>query len=305
MTWTWQFHPHPEVWPFPIVLEGAYLAALTALGRRYGPPGKRSATRRQVGVFTLGILSLWLASDWPLHDLAEGLYAAHMLQHLLLALAGPPLILLGTPAWLAALLLRPEAVRRVAWALTRPIPALVVFNTALGLIHWPPTVGLMSRSEGAGLALHATLVGAAFLLWMPVLSPAQEPPRLSPAGSLFYLLAQAALPMYLASFFSSSRYPLYLPYGSAPGFFGIPPVLDQRIAGAVMAAGGLVLGFTGIVIYVRGETPDPRRRQRIVSEPPADPGPRDLPVTAARSRGRPRPAPRRPWRWRFPGSRSA
>ena len=39
---------------------------------------------------------MFLASDWPLHDVAEGyLYSAHMVQHLLLTLVVALLLLAG------------------------------------------------------------------------------------------------------------------------------------------------------------------------------------------------------------------
>lgn len=265
MTWTWEWHGHPEVWLLAVILEGAYLGSLALLGPGHGEPGGRPATARQVTLFTLGVLIIWVASDWPVHDLAEGLYGAHMLQHVLLALAAPPLLLLGTPGWLVRLVLHPRPVRVAVRALARPIPALVVFNAVLALVHWPPAVELMSRSDTVHAALHATLVGTALLMWIPVLSPAEELPRLGPAGTMCYLLAQSVLPMLLASFLSLSRLPVYLPYGAGPRLFGISPVLDQRIAGAVMGAGGLVLGLMGVVVWVCGE---PSER------PPAAPGAR-------------------------------
>ena len=52
---------------------------------------------------------IWLASDWPLHDLAENyLYSAHMVEHLLISLVAPPMLLLGIPDWLTRSLLRPR-----------------------------------------------------------------------------------------------------------------------------------------------------------------------------------------------------
>lgn len=259
MTWTWEWQAHAEAWLLAAALEAGYLGALAVLGPRHAKPPERPATRGQMVLFTLGVLFVWLASDWPIHDLAEGLYGVHMLQHLLLALAAPPLMLLGTPGWLADLVLSPSLLRRTVRALTRPITALVIFNTVLALVHLPSTVGLMARSEGAHLALHAALVGSAFLMWIPVLSPTERLPRLSPAGSMVYLLAQAVLPMFLASFLSLARLPLFLPYAARPGFFGVSPLLDQKIAGAVMGAGGLLLGLTGVLVWVRGGGPESPR----------------------------------------------
>lgn len=251
MEWTWAWRPHFEIWALVALVEGGYLGSLTVLGPRHATPGERRAKRRQVILFSLGVLALWVALDWPVHDLAEGLYAAHMGQHLMLAILAPPLMLLGCPAWLLRRALRPWLLLRTVRALTRPVPAFVIFNAVLAVIHWPPTVELMSRSEGAHAAMHAALLVSAFLMWVPVLSPIEELPRLSPAGRMLYLLAQSVFPMYFASFLSYSRLPLYLPYAGGTRFFGISPTLDQQIAGVVMGAGGLALAMPGIIAWVR------------------------------------------------------
>ena len=48
-------------------------------------------------VFLLGLGTLWLALASPLDDFADALLSAHMVQHLLLMSAVPPLVLLGLP----------------------------------------------------------------------------------------------------------------------------------------------------------------------------------------------------------------
>ena len=71
-------------------------------------PARPVVTRFQVACFSLGVLAMWLASDWPIHDLAERyLYSVHMVQHLTFTMVAAPLLLLGTPAWLLRWLLRP------------------------------------------------------------------------------------------------------------------------------------------------------------------------------------------------------
>ena len=73
-------------------------AARAPAGALVGPssPGCRS-------VLGSSPLTTWLASDWPVHDVAErSLYSVHMVQHLTFTSIAAPL-LLGTPAWLLAL----------------------------------------------------------------------------------------------------------------------------------------------------------------------------------------------------------
>jgi len=48
-------------------------------------------------VFQSGVLALFFALASPLHELAERLLQFHMIQHLLLTMVVPPLLLLGAP----------------------------------------------------------------------------------------------------------------------------------------------------------------------------------------------------------------
>lgn len=75
---------------------GVYLGAVVC-ARAMGPESCRVEPRRVVS-FVSGILTLFLALTGPLGDLAGTfLFSAHMVQHLILTLAVPPLLLFGTP----------------------------------------------------------------------------------------------------------------------------------------------------------------------------------------------------------------
>ena len=57
-------------------------------------------------MFTLGVLIILISLTSPLHILSDQyLFSAHMLQHILITLIAPPLLLLGIPQWLIDYLL--------------------------------------------------------------------------------------------------------------------------------------------------------------------------------------------------------
>jgi putative membrane protein len=220
-----------------------YFAALRRLGARFAGPGEPAATPRQKTAFVLGVATLWIASDWPIHELAEhSMYSVHMVQHLLQALVAPPLLLVGIPAWMARAILRPRPLLRLARILARPIPALLLFNAVIALIHWPEVVNLMVRSELAHLGFHALIVGTALLMWMPVFSPLLEIPRLPYPLQMLYLFLQSLLPTIPASFMTFADSPLFEAYVRLPRPWGMSAVTDQMIAGLTMKiVGGLIL----------------------------------------------------------------
>jgi putative membrane protein len=251
--WAWQWHPHLEVWLLVGVLGIGYLLALRFLGPRHVAPGQEPASRGQITAFTLGVATIWVAADWPVHELAEHyLYSVHMAQHLLLSLVAPPLLLLGTPAWLARAILRPAFVFRIVRLLSRPLPALLLFNIVIAVTHWTVVVDLGARSELIHFSLHAALFSTALLMWMPVVSPLIELPRLPYPGQMLYLFAQSLLPTVPASFLTFGSEPLYRVYAEAPRTFGISAITDQRMAGLFMKiVGGLVLWSVITVLFFR------------------------------------------------------
>jgi putative membrane protein len=246
------WHAHPDVWALVVVLSGGYLLALRRWGPRHVSPGDPAATRGQVTSFFLGVLTIWIAADWPIHELAEErLISVHMVQHLLLSLVAPPLLLFGTPGWMLRTLLRPRWLMGLVRALARPLPALLLFNAFIAFSHWPLIVDAAVRSELVHFGLHATLVGTALLMWMPVLSPMFEIPRLRYPGQMLYLFAQSIVPTVPASFLTFADGPIYPFYGLAAPLIGVDPVVDQRIAGLVMKiVGGFILwGFIAALFF--------------------------------------------------------
>jgi putative membrane protein len=251
--WAWQWHAHLDVWLLVVVLGVGYVLALRFLGPRHVAPGEAAASRGQLLAFTLGVTTIWVAADWPIHDLAEHyLYSVHMVQHLLLSFVAPPLLLLGTPAWLARTLIQPAFLLRIVKRLSRPLPGLLLFNVVIALTHWTTVVDLAARSEMAHFSIHAALFGTALLMWMPVLSPLIELPRLPYPGQMLYLFAQSLLPTVPASFLTFGSQPLYRFYAEAPRTFGISAITDQRLAGLFMKiVGGLVLWSVIAILFFR------------------------------------------------------
>src|SRR5690606_6343713 len=113
----WRWQPHPEVW---VLVGGVALLAVYALrvvGPKVVPTGQQVVSRQQLAWFALGMILLWIASDWPMHDVAEEyLFSVHMTQHMVLTYLVPPVLLLATPEWLARLVLGQGRVKRVFYA---------------------------------------------------------------------------------------------------------------------------------------------------------------------------------------------
>jgi putative membrane protein len=246
----WNWHPHPETWALIAGLVLAYALAITYLGPRRVPVGEPIATRGQKTAFALAALTLLIAEEWPLHDLAEDyLFSAHMVQHILFAFVAPPLLLLGLPAWLLRVLLGRGARFRVMRFLTRPIPALLLFNAAIASMHWSVVVDLQSGSALFHSAFHALLISTGLLMWSVVVAPLPELKRLSEPARMLYLFLQSVVPTVPSSFLTFSSGVMYPSYEDSPRLWGIDVVTDQRIAGLIMKIGGGLLLWS-VIAYL-------------------------------------------------------
>jgi putative membrane protein len=237
------WHTHPDAWALLGAIELAYLFAV-----RGG-----QATRRQITLFSCGVGVLLLASDWPLHDLAEQyLYSAHMVQHMLMTFVAAPLLLLGTPEWLARRILQRTRLLRPVRFLGRPVPDLIQFNAILVLSHWPLVVDGTLENHPLHFVAHAVLLVSALLMWLPIVSPLPEVPQARPPTKMLYLFLQTIVPTVPASFLTFGSAPLYHFYEHVPRLWGLSALNDMQIAGLTMKiVGGFYLWTVIAVIFFR------------------------------------------------------
>ncbi|MDQ3962533.1 MAG: cytochrome c oxidase assembly protein [Actinomycetota bacterium] len=259
----WRFVAHPDVWLMVLILVGGYFLAL----RYLAPPEHAAEPARatQKLSFLLGVAILWIGADWPLHELSEDyLFSAHMVQHTLFSLVAPPLLLLGVPAWLVRKMTAP--IFPLLRFLTRPLIALIVFNTIIVVTHWPTLVNAAVTSEPLHFALHVVLVASALLMWWPVVDPLPELKRLEPPSKMLYLFLQSIVPTVPASFLTFASTPLYSSYVEAPRLWGISAITDQMVAGLIMKiVGGLLLWLAIAFLFFKWYAAEQKTQQDEVA----------------------------------------
>ncbi len=240
---SWQrWDPHPSV-----------IIGLVLLGGLYVYLGGLKASRRRVASFAGALLVLGLALNGPLHNLSDRyLFSAHMVQHLVLTLVFPPLLLYGTPAWVVRPLLRPRWLYRLARRVTRPLAAGVLFSVPITLWHFPQFYEAALEHHPLHIAQHLVFLATGVLMWWPVLSPTPELPRASYLTQLLYLFT-LGLPMSVAgALITLSDDVLYPFYAAAPRLWGLAPLADQQLGGLVMWVGGTIyLWVAASVVWFR------------------------------------------------------
>ena len=216
-----------------------------------GPPSaRRTPTPLQRLSFFAGLLVIFLSLNGPVHDLSDYyLFSAHMVQHLLLTLVMPPLLLLGVPGWMVEPVLRWRPLAAVARAATRPIPAYALFNVTVAAWHVPALYNTAVLHHEVHIAQHLMFMVTAVLAWWPLLSPTAALPRLSYPGQMLYCFLMAVPMTIVAVYIAMADTILYPAYASAPRLWGISPMLDQHLGGLIMwVPGGLF--FYGVMTVV-------------------------------------------------------
>lgn len=262
MTWTFE----PGVIAGLTLLTCAYAAGATfwrpALLRAGGapptwlPPGALSSERQghlspwQVISFFAGIITAALALLSPLHDLGERfLLSAHMVQHLVITLFVPPLLLLGLPGWMLRPLLKLPLVRRVAGQLFTPVPAFMLYNLVLLAWHAPFIYDLSLHVPVLHAMEHGLFLSLGICAWWPVFGSVPEYPRLPYGAQVIYLFFQSLPPTVLGAIIALAEVPLYPTYWAAErvsgflGFWSLSPLEDQQLAGLIMWIPGAMAYF--------------------------------------------------------------
>src|SRR5262245_19562673 len=173
MPYTWQWE-HLFV---PALIAAAYLVCIGPLRGRF--PGSAPVSRARAQLFLLGVLILFAATVSPLDTLSGYLLSMHMVQHLLMTLVVPPLLLVGTAGWLLRPLLGLPLGRPIGRALTHPVVAFLLFNAVFVIWHVPALYDLALRNDAVHILEHGLFLATAMLTWWPIFSPLDELPRLS------------------------------------------------------------------------------------------------------------------------------
>lgn len=228
---------HADVVAAIIWVMVGYLILIGPVRRRFrlGEP----VPIRQIGYFSLGLLTLLFAEASPLHVVSEVyLFSGHMLQHVLLTLVMPPLLLLGLPGWCFRFLLV-RGVRPVARVLTSPIAALALFNALYTLWHLPVLYQAALYNHSIHVLEHIIMTGTALLMWWPITSYVPALPRISQPLQVVYVFFMAAAQIGIFAVVTFANDVFYAFYADAPRLWGITPHQDQQLAGIVMKVGGM------------------------------------------------------------------
>jgi putative copper resistance protein D len=251
--------------PIALALAAMAVLYLAAARRRSGWPAWRTVS------FLAGLCLLAVALMSGIDDYAERLLSVHMVQHLLVALAAPALLLAGAPVRLA-LGSRSRTVRRMLAtvlssrgirALGRPATGLALFATVMLATHLTGLFQLALEHPVVHDLEHGAYFLSGVVLLAPLIAVDPLPHRPGALGRFCWLMGgmtAMALPGALLAFSQSVRYPHYLATTRA---LGRSALTDQQLGGAVMwVGGGLALFALALILTLAAMVAEERRQQR-------------------------------------------
>jgi putative membrane protein len=239
--------PLPLPWSFdPSIIAGVVLAAFA-----YVYFGRRLVDRGRHWLFWAGLAAFVVALVSPLDSASDHyLLSAHMLQHILLTMVGPPLLLAGLP---------PAASRALPRFLLNPWLTATLFNVVLIGWHWPAFYDATLLNPNLHVLEHLMFMSTAILFWWPIVGPARAGEGMSPLMKIGCLALAGVPPTVVGMTLALAPTPLYSFYSSAPRLVdGLGAGLDQQFAGLLMFGLGNLIYFVPITrIFLRSmEDPD-------------------------------------------------
>ena len=245
----WEWHWHTDLYSGLLLFLGLYLLYVGPLRSRLVGPGDVGPSGWQVASFLTAVGVMLFSLAGPIHELSDNyLFSAHMVQHSLITLVVPPLLLLGTPSWLLRPLVSNGLVLRAGRFATKPLAAFLIFNVMLNLWHFPIFYEGALKEHPVHIIEHLLFMSAAVIAWWPVLSPLPELPRISYPAQILYLVALSIsqTPLFAALTFSNDV--LYSFYETTPRIWDISPLADQQMGGIIMKVSWLSVFLPAICI---------------------------------------------------------
>jgi len=254
-------------WSIPPV--ATFVLLLTALVYLRGWIGLRRAGSVELPTwraasFFLGLFLLWFALASWLDTFSGFVLTAHMLQHMLLMMAAPPLILLGAPLIpimrglprfaareFAGPFLHWPLANRVGHGLANPVFALILMGVVNFAWHTPRLYELALGSNGWHEVEHACFFLTSIIFWWPVVQPWPSRARWPRWAMVPYLFIADLQNTILSAILIFSDQVIYPSYDQMPRLFGLSAQADQAAAGAMMwVLGGFAYLLPAVVIAI-------------------------------------------------------
>ncbi|MEA2450011.1 MAG: hypothetical protein QOG63_1943 [Thermoleophilaceae bacterium] len=231
--------------------------------------GGRGAGLPQAAAFAGFIVVITIALVSPVDSLGENyLFTMHMAQHILLGDIAPLLLLLS----LSRVIMRPATRRfhsfeRRLGPLAHPVAFILIWFFLVYFWHIPALYEAAIRHPLVHALEHASFFTAGCAVWWPLIQPVPMRYKLRGVAIFGYILAAKLGLGMLGLYLTWSKGVAYDYYAHVPRIWGLSPIEDQNVGGALMMLEqSLVLVSAFVLLFVRmllQSEEEERRRERL------------------------------------------
>jgi cytochrome c oxidase assembly factor CtaG len=262
---TWNFAPSILVMILSQAVLYGYLVTIARKDGHWGTEVRAS----HVVYFASGLVIIFIALVSPIDALSNvALFAAHMVQHILLMLLASVFLVLGTPGYWLRFLYDLPVLKKVLPIVTHPLATLIAFNLVMWLWHIPALYESALRDPNVHIVEHLMFLVFGVLLWLPIVHDVPPHHSLSYPARMAYLFACMISSSILGAIFTFAPTVSYPFYGDAPQWFGISPMTDQQLAGLIMWIPGAGIFFVAILVVFGAWLKAEDRKARAQYPPP-------------------------------------
>jgi putative membrane protein len=236
----WNTSPIPTL----LLLVVAYLY-LTGM-ERWRNPSYHIGFWQKMSFFS-GLFAIFLALQSPIDPLADHLFSIHQVQHMLLRMIAPILILLGLPLtpilrgmppWMLQGVVRPivrsVTVRGVYHILTQPALVILLFMGTLFLWQTPFLHNLALRDNEVHEVMHFSMLVTGLRFWWLFIDPRPGRARLHYGLRMLFLGLIIIPNTVLGAVITFSGSLLYEAYAEVEQPFNLSLMTDQELGGLLL-----------------------------------------------------------------------
>ncbi|MFJ6183907.1 cytochrome c oxidase assembly protein [Streptomyces sp. NPDC092295] len=229
-----------------LVLYGAGVLRLRRRGDSW-PVGRTIA-------FVLGVLTVALVMCTKLNDYGMVMFSVHMVQHMIISMVSPILLLLGAPVTLALRAL-PVAGRgrkgprellltllhsRYVRIVTHPAFTIPLFIASLYGLYFTPLFDFLMESKAGHIAMMVHFLAVGLVFFWPIMGVDPGPHRPGYVMRMLELFAGMPFHAFFGIALMMASEPMVDAYRDPPASLGIEALTDQN------AAGGIAWAFSEI-----------------------------------------------------------
>ncbi|WP_055691535.1 cytochrome c oxidase assembly protein [Streptomyces prasinus] len=204
--------------------------------------------------FFIGVLSIGLMMCTGLNDYGMVMFSVHMVQHMVISMVSPILILLGAPVTLALRALPPAGRgrkgprelllmllhSRYMRVVTHPLFTIPMFIASLYALYFTPLFDYLMSSQVGHISMMVHFLAVGLIFFWPIMGVDPGPHRPGYLMRMLELFAGMPFHAFFGIALMMASTPMVTTFQNPPASLGVDPLADQN------AAGGIAWAFSEI-----------------------------------------------------------